>query len=1270
MAHSDNSEKGGKDRSLAAGASPSPFSRDALDSARATAEETPPLTGAHISHYHVLERLGGGGMGVVYKAWDKKLERYAALKFLSDRRSRSVEYKSRFRREARTASILEHPNICTIFETDETPDGRLFIAMAFCPGESLKSRIERGPLALDQAVSIAVQVAAGLAEAHEKGVVHRDVKPANIMVGGDGRTRIVDFGIARLDDQTRLTRAGDVLGTTAYVAPEQFLEEVIDHRVDLWSLGVVLYEMLSGALPFASADNRDLAIAIVKREPAPLAALRPGVPKRLESIVTRALAKRPAERYQSAEELRNDLAALLGAGGLLAVAAEVPGGSQPPHDGEGWEPTRQAPLGAWHGTGQAGAAEPGVADAAPPRGTGMAPPAAAAMSGAGAPGSAGGPSWIDSQRPAAGAGFEGRTISHYQIHELLGGGGMGVVYRAEDVLLNRTVALKFLPSELTRDPEAKSRFLQEARSASALDHPNICTIHEIGETDQGQLFLAMACYDGESLKKRLARGPLPIEEAVDIAQQTARGLVKAHRHGIVHRDIKPANLMITSDDIVKIVDFGIAKLAGAAGLTRTGSSLGTPGYMSPEQARGHEVDPRTDLWSLGAVLYEMVTGRRPFRGEHEQAVLYALYNEEPQPLAELRPDAPPELARIIGRMLAKDPDQRYPSAAEALADLRTLLGPSTGTLQTFTMTRGLEPPARRRRWLIPAVAAAALLLAAAAVFLLRQPAKTAPARLQPKIVRLTDLEGQETFPSISPDGKYFVYVKSVGGRSSIFSQRVGGGNPVNLSLVSYSTADDTEPAYSPDGDQIAFRSERDGGGIFIMGATGESVRRLTASGGNPAWSPDGSEIVYADASVSGPSTRPTQSKLWRVRVSGGEPHILAAADAVQPSWSPHGQRIAYWSVTSSSAQRTIFTIPAIGGKQVPVTNDSHLNWNPVWSPEGRYLYFASDRSGTMNLWRVPIEEESGRVLGEPEPVTTSPEACRMLSVSKDGHRILYATDDTRSNLERIAFNPGSEQAEGQPSPVTQGPRLVRSGDVSPDGNRIVFDTYAPQEDLFIIHPDGSGLRRLTDDHWKNRGPRWSPDGSRIVFYSNRSGYYEAWTIHPDGSRLQQITTLRGALYNPIFSPDGSRLSFELERAGSCILDLTKPFGKTAPVPLPVAGGAKISVTAWSPDGTRLAGPVEGGGVFVYSFASATREIISRRGLQGGLPAWLSDSQRLLYIDDGKVVLFDLRTKHSHEIPVPPRANSTVTRVRVSPDNRFIYLIRTAEEGDIWMLALS
>ena len=253
----------------------------------------------------------------------------------------------------------------------------------------------------------------------------------------------------------------------------------------------------------------------------------------------------------------------------------------------------------------------------------------------------------------------GTTISHYKILEKLGTGGMGVVYKAEDARLKRTVALKFLPPDLTRDPEAKQRFIHEAQAASALQHYNICSVHDIDETNDGQLFIVMDCYEGKSLKEKMAGGLMRIEEAADIAIQVAQGLQKAHEKGITHRDVKPGNIIITNDGVVKILDFGLAKLAGQSRLTKTGSTIGTAAYMSPEQAQGLEVDHRTDIWSLGVVLFEMLTGKLPFRGEHEAALLYSVVHEEPQTVTSLRADTQVQVERIIRKSLEKDLARRY-----------------------------------------------------------------------------------------------------------------------------------------------------------------------------------------------------------------------------------------------------------------------------------------------------------------------------------------------------------------------------------------------------------------------------------------------------------------------------------------------------------------------------------------------------------------------------------------------------------------------------------
>jgi serine/threonine protein kinase/tetratricopeptide (TPR) repeat protein len=342
----------------------------------------------------------------------------------------------------------------------------------------------------------------------------------------------------------------------------------------------------------------------------------------------------------------------------------------------------------------------------------------------------------------------GKTVSHYRILEKLGGGGMGVVYRAEDIKLRRPVALKFLPQELTRDAEAKRRFIHEAQAASALQHHNICTIHEIDETPDGQIFICMDCYDGETLKEKIARGPMRVEEAVEVALQIAEGLSKAHEAGMVHRDVKPANIMVTKDGVVKIVDFGLAKLAGTK-VTKTGTTLGTAQYMSPEQARGEQVDQRADIWSLGIVLYEMLTGKHAFPGEYEQATLYAIMNEEPEPVTALRSGVPMELERIVKKCLEKNPAERHQTAADLIADLQHLrrtIGPD-GQSTRASRSAATRPGRRARRWLW---AAPVLLLAAVAIGILtgipsRHPAPTEKSIAVLPFVDMSPKKDQEYF---------------------------------------------------------------------------------------------------------------------------------------------------------------------------------------------------------------------------------------------------------------------------------------------------------------------------------------------------------------------------------------------------------------------------------------------------------------------------------------------------------------------------------------------
>ncbi len=325
----------------------------------------------------------------------------------------------------------------------------------------------------------------------------------------------------------------------------------------------------------------------------------------------------------------------------------------------------------------------------------------------------------------------------------------------------------------------------------------------------------------------------------------------------------------------------------------------------------------------------------------------------------------------------------------------------------------------------------------------------------------------------------------------------------------------------------------------------------------------------------------------------------------------------------------------------------------------------------MTLWRVRISQRSGRVQGELEAFTTPAQSSGFLSISADGRHIAYATDESRSNLERSAFDPGSGEAVGDPVPVTQGSRTVRDGDVSPDGIWVAYDVSGQQEDLFLVGADGGSPRQLTDDAYKDRNPRWSPDGSRILFYSNRGGRYEAWTILPDGSGLERIASVEGDLYAPIWSPDGKRLACGLGFGAAALLDL-EPEGKTPPEILPtVAPGQYFAVSSWSPDGRRLAGVAqeESGaslpGIVAYAPDTGRYERLNDRG---SAPVWLPDSRRLVYLDGGRVFLLDAGTGRSQEVDAPP-PGSTYTKAGVSPDGRSLYLVRSTDEGDVWLLTM-
>jgi len=874
----------------------------------------------------------------------------------------------------------------------------------------------------------------------------------------------------------------------------------------------------------------------------------------------------------------------------------------------------------------------------------------------------------------------GQTLSQYKVIEKLGEGGMGVVYKAHDTKLDRFVALKFLPQELTANDTERARFLQEARAAATLNHPNVCTIYDIRE-DAGQQFIVMEYVDGKTLRS-LQLESLKLETILTYAIQIGEALQEAHSKGLVHRDIKPDNIMVNSRNQIKVMDFGLAKLKGSMKLTRTSSTVGTLSYMAPEQIQGGEVDARSDIFSFGVVLYEMLCGRTPFPGEHEAAVVYSIVNEEPQPVNTYRPEVSPVLANLVHRALEKDPGDRYQSVSDMVIELRRMQKQTTKVVrsQAYTVTSASQShelphpvfapsaPAGGRSSKRIAAAGIGIALLAVLIYLIvayfHKPAPNGPLQLSFK--QLTDQREIAINPDISPNGDFLVYEEEAdtSGTSSIYLERIGGGNPINLTPDSKEY--NGEPAYSPDGQLIAFRSSRDHGGIYLMGATGENVRRLSDIGFNPCWSPDGKKITVATEGIYDPNSRSTTSELWTIDVATGEKQKIKSGDAVQPQWSPHGYRIAYWN-WHAGGQRDIWTIPSGGGDSVAVTYDAYVDWRPIWSPDGKYLFFCSDRGGSMNLWRVPIDEQTGKTLGDPQPVTTPSAYSGFVCISRDGLHLIYSAVDERVNLYSIGFDPVAEAFTGHETALTRGSKVIAGFSVSSDDNWISFTTFGGQEDVFVIKKDGSGLRQLTNDLAKDRSVIWSSDGKKLAFMSDRGGKYEIWTINADGSDLEQLTKTSSLSYiMPLFWFRNGKKMICSGDSGAEICDLTKPPSDKSMERFPavaVDSGRFLWGTV-SPNEEMIAGSTSSDslpGIVLYSFRTGAYEAVVD---SGDAPAWLSDNRRLLFSRHGKTFIVDIQTKKKHEVANFP-AGVLTGAFQISSDNRTFYYEVGTKEANLW-----
>jgi Tol biopolymer transport system component len=912
----------------------------------------------------------------------------------------------------------------------------------------------------------------------------------------------------------------------------------------------------------------------------------------------------------------------------------------------------------------------------------------------------------------------GQVIGHYRILEKLGAGGMGEVYRAEDLTLKRHVAFKVLPPEVSDSPEKLERFQREAETLAALDHPNIVTLFSVEQaqpetTAPGEPptvhFLTMQLVEGKPLSKLIPEDGLSIERALQIGISLTEALRAAHEKGVIHRDLKPANVMLDQEGRIKVLDFGLAKLFRAdlddqasvvatEVMTQEGVVLGTIPYMSPEQLQGKTVDQRTDIFSLGILLQEMLCGQRPFQASNTAALMSSMLRDPPIVASNLKPDLPEKLDRILQRCLEKDRLLRYQSADELWPELKEAQNLSSGAASSeieaaveralakapsdHDLTTDPEPAASPagtplrspgRRWIVVLITLLAGLAALSGYLILDQkndgPKIPAPsAQLNHR--QLTSQPGTEQYPSLAPDGQWVVYSAEGPQYQDIYLQSVSGQKPFNL--TEESGADNIQPTFSPDGNQIAFRSSRDGGGIFVMGRTGEAVRRVSRKGYNPTWSPDGARIAYSNESVDlNPLNWAGQTEVWMVDLSTGNEVQLPIENAVQPVWSPDGQRIAYVARMGEPTRMDLATIPINGGEAISLSEDETTEWSPEWSSDGKYLYFASDRSGSMNLWRIGVEQTTGQATGPAEALTTPATYLAHPSLSADGERVAYSSVLMTQNVQRIDFEPTTATVGEQITWVTTGSILCSSVDPSPNGEWIAFYTRSrPEGDLYLARTDGSGLRQLTSDSAIDRVPRWSPSGDWIAFFSDRGGSLQLWRIRPDGSDLQQLTEHPENASLAAWSPSGTQIAVLAglgPKPQTIIFDPDRPWSgqELQTLPNPETENLRFVATSWSSDGAMLAG--QNGftqeGIFVYSFASGSYRRLTDFG---EWPVWLPDSRDLMFVSDGSdfyvLALEDPRPEKifsvSRDVIGPPR---------LSKDGRQLLFTRRVTEADIWLL---
>jgi eukaryotic-like serine/threonine-protein kinase len=909
----------------------------------------------------------------------------------------------------------------------------------------------------------------------------------------------------------------------------------------------------------------------------------------------------------------------------------------------------------------------------------------------------------------------GTRLGVFTIEKFIGAGGMGEVYKARDMRLDRIVALKLLPSQMAADAQARARLEREARSISRLNHPHICTLHDLGSASPGEggtelSFLVMEHLDGETLAERLRRGPLSIDEALHHAIALAGALAAAHAEGIVHRDLKPANIMLVSagaalDSLpeAKLLDFGLARLqqtaqisdagppvTGQSGLTARGMIAGTLPYLSPEQVRGEEADARSDIFAFGSVLYEMMTGRSAFGGTTPDDVMAAIVSTDPLSLPPWRSQArlrlrttgvPRRLESVLRRCLEKAPDQRFGRMLDVKAELQQVGPTATGRLS--------------RRQAIAAVAGVlTLMIAAAAWFRVSRESAVAPSAPM-KTVQLTALNGLELAPALSPDGNQVAFSWN-GEKEDNFDIYVKTIGSSEVRRLTTDPAVDTLPAWSPDGQQIAYlREQRDYGAIlWSVSPAGGGDRKLTdyrvGSGVSAriAWSPDGRAIV-ARPDLTEDLGKQGNWAFYLIPIGGGPPRRLTTAKApdldVAPAFAPDGRQFAYSACVTATRRTCDVNVVDLGADYTPtalprrLTHVSQSILGVAWSRDAKSIVYGTSGGGRAELWRVRLGAAA-----DPERLEIAGDHARQPSIVAVRDRLVFERNDQLRSVYRLRPNDA-------PEPVLVSSAWDYNPTFSPDGRRLAFGSRRSGggEDIWLAAADGSGARQLTHGPGNRQtAPAWSPDGRLIAFESSGAdGHSDIWVIESNGGTPRRVTTDPAEENAPSWSRDGKRIYFLSDRGGrdifgghdtwqvsvdggpaarvtdggSNLLAFESADGKTliyqtlgdSPLmAVPVGGGAARELV---PCAKTLSFTVGAAGVY-YSPCGNRRDRAPNSGL---LQTWQPRADipiQLLDVSTGRV-----RVVATVKEPFEP------TRLAVSPDGKTILVHRNMSTSDLMLI---